>query len=377
MRDDRIDKWAEVLVHYSLRAEEGQSACIFSDVEALPLVEACYEKLLQAGVHVEYSLGTSYFQEIFYEFAKEEQLKRLEELRFFAAQHFDLLLFIHAPGNTSSLTNVDPRKIALKSTSSAPFLDTVFKRSASKAMRWCRTDFPTTAAAQSCGIGNREYESFVFDAGHLNHSDPIAFWKELKKQQQKAIDYLEDKKELHFKTEEGTDLRVNIEGMHWENCAGEINFPDGEVFSGPNLAAADGGVNGFVRYTFPTVFKDVEVDGIELTFEKGAVVDAKASKNEDFLRTMIAQDDGAKFVGEIAIGTNFHVDKGTKSILFDEKIGGSFHTAVGQGYPQTGNTNQSGLHWDMICDLRCGGKIFADGELIFADGRFVIDGWPG
>jgi aminopeptidase len=165
--------------------------------------------------------------------------------------------------------------------------------------------------------------------------------------------------------------------MTWINCAGESNFPDGEVFTGPNLKHADGGVNGIVKYTFPAVHNGREVHDIELTFEGGRVVDAKASKGLDFLEAMLDQDEGARSLGEIAIGTNYQVTEYTKNTLFDEKIGGTFHAAVGAGYPETGNDNQSGLHWDMVCDLRTGGTITVDGEVISRDGKFVFDGWPG
>jgi aminopeptidase len=165
--------------------------------------------------------------------------------------------------------------------------------------------------------------------------------------------------------------------MRWINCAGESNFPDGEVFTGPNLEAADGGVNGVVRYSFPAVHHGREVHDIQLTFEKGRVVDAKASKNLDFLLQMLDQDEGARRVGEIAIGTNYNITRYSKNTLFDEKIGGTFHAAVGAGYPETGNANESGLHWDMVCDLREGGTITVDGEVISRDGRFVFPGWPG
>jgi aminopeptidase len=190
------------------------------------------------------------------------------------------------------------------------------------------------------------------------------------------VEYLNTKKELQFKTPFGTDLRVNIEGMKWVNSCGKRNFPDGEVFTGPNLTAPDGGINGEVHYTFPAILKANVVEGVRLTFEKGRVVDAKATKNEAFLKAMIEQDEGASTLGEIAIGTNYAIDTFTQNILFDEKIGGTFHAALGAGYPETGNANKSGLHWDMICDLREGGEIYADGELISKNGRFTNPEWP-
>ena len=181
---------------------------------------------------------------------------------------------------------------------------------------------------------------------------------------------------MHFQADNGTDVVVDIDGMHWINCCGHENFPDGEVFTGPNLDHASGGVNGVVRYHFPAVHGGREVQDIELVFEKGRVAKATASKNEAFLRQMLEQDERAAYVGEVAIGTNYNITEYSKNTLFDEKIGGTFHMAVGSGYPETGNQNESGLHWDMVCDLRSGGTVTVDGEVISRDGRFVFDDWP-
>ena len=246
-----------------------------------------------------------------------------------------------------------------------------------KPLKWVGTQFPTQASAQDAERSLREYEDFVFKAGYLDHDDPAAKWNEIREKQQRVADYLNGKSLIHFQTPEGTDLKVNVDGMTWINCAGESNFPDGEVFTGPNLKHADGGVNGVVKYSFPAVHNGREVHDIELTFEGGRVVGAKASKGLAFLEVMLDQDEGARNLGEIAVGTNYQITEYTKNTLFDEKIGGTFHAAVGAGYPETGNDNQSGLHWDMVCDLRTGGTITVDGEVISRDGKFVFDGWPG
>jgi aminopeptidase len=244
-------------------------------------------------------------------------------------------------------------------------------------LTWTGTLFPTQASAQDAEMGLYDYQNFVFNAGHLDKEDPVAVWKSIEVKQQKVVDYLNGKKQVHFQADNGTDLTVTVDGMTWINCCGKENFPDGEVFTGPNLNAPDGGVNGVVNYHFPAVHHGREVEGIELTFEKGRVVDAKASKNLDFLIQMLDMDAGARSLGEIAVGTNYNVQQYTKNTLFDEKIGGTFHAAVGAGYPESGNSNESGLHWDMVCDLRQGGTITVDGEVISKNGKFVFDGWPG
>ncbi|MGA8164759.1 MAG: aminopeptidase [Waddliaceae bacterium] len=376
MRDFRLDKWAELLVAYSLEVESGQRVLIQADIEALPLVEACYEKCVQFGAHPELLLNHDRLNEYFLKNASDVQLLHPPQLKQYAVEQFDRFLFIYAPGNTQAATNVPLERHTLASKATQSIMKMILDRKARGDIRWCRTHFPNAGAAQTALMGTTEFEDFVFHAGFLHHEHPIESWQALGKAQQKAVDYFSDKKELHFKNSNGTDLYVNISGMKWANLCGTINFPDGEIYTGPNLNAPDGGVNGIVKYDFPTIYRSVEVDGIELIFENGAVKEAKASRNEDFLRRMIEQDEGAKYVGEIAIGTNFCVTTGVRDILFDEKIGGSFHTALGMGYPETGNKNQSALHWDLICDLRDDGVIYADNEKVFENGKFLFDDWP-
>lgn len=376
MRDIRINKWAELLIHYSINVESHHRVLIQGDLGALPLIEACYEECVKTGAHVEYLLNHDRLSEYFLKNASQEQLISSPQLKKYAVEKFDRFLFIYAPSNLQAFTNIPLERHGYSSKANQPIQKTILDRKANGEIRWCRTHFPTASAAQNALMGTAEFEDFVFRAGFLDHENPIESWKMLGRAHQKAIDYLSNKNELHFTNSNGTDLRVNISGMKWANLCGTINFPDGEIYTGPNLNAPDGGVNGIVKYDFPTIYRGVEVDGIELVFEQGAVVKAKASRNEDFLRHMIEQDAGAKYVGEIALGTNYYVNTGVKDILFDEKIGGTFHTALGMGYPETGNTNQSALHWDLVCDLRNGGVVYADDEKILENGKFLKKDWP-
>ncbi len=379
MRDPRHDKLAQVIVAYSTGGvKPGQLVRLTAEPIALPLFEALYERLVQAGAHVAPKLQPDSLTDIFYEHANDDQLAYVSPLDEYEVQKIDVSIGIWAETNTKSLSNVDPARQAKKSAARQPIFKTFMERAANKDLRWCGTLFPTQASAQDAEMGLREYENFVFNAGHLDKDDPVAEWQRIHRQQQAMTDFLnQGRQELHFQTDAGTDLKVNVEGMTWINCAGTENFPDGEVFTGPNLDADDGGVNGVVRYSFPAVHHGREVHDIELTFEKGRVVKAAASKNEDFLKQMLDQDPGASALGEIAIGTNYNITQYTKNTLFDEKIGGTFHAAVGAGYPESGNSNESGLHWDMVCDLRQGGTISVDGQVISQDGRFLADGWPG
>lgn len=399
MRDQRLDKLADVLVNYSAKVKPGYLVLIKGDPVAMPLIEAVYEQVVKAGGHPTLKLTPASCQDIFMQDATEEQLTYVSPLAMAEVEHIDASIGIWADTNTKSATRLDPKRGALASASRKPVFEVFMKRAAAaespkdypgvKPLYWVGTQYPTDGAAQDAERSLREYADFVFSAGHLDKDDPAAEWAQIRERQQKVADYLTGKKLIHFQTNAGTDLRVNIDGMTWINCAGEANFPDGEVFTGPNLDHPDGGVNGVVNYSFPAVHNGREVHDISFTFEKGRVVEVTASKNEDYLLAMLDQDAGARFAGEIAVGTNYAITEYTKNTLFDEKIGGTFHLAVGAGYPETGNNNESGLHWDMVCDMRLrkladgsadptsGGTITVDGEVMQRDGVFVFEGWPG
>jgi aminopeptidase len=387
MRDQRLDKLADVLVNYSVKVRPGQLVRVTGDAVGSPLLEAVFEAVLKAGGHPLLRLTHSACNDIFLQQASEEQLKYVDPVLMAEVNEIDATIGLWADVNTKSATRVDPKRAGMRSTARRPYFELFMKRAAAaefpdqhpgvKPLKWVGTQYPTQASAQDAERSLREYEDFVFKAGYLDHDNPALKWEEIRAKQQRVVDYLTGKSLLHFQTPNGTDLKVNIDGMAWINCAGESNFPDGEVFTGPNLKHQDGGVNGVVKYSFPAVHNGREVHDIELTFKHGRVIDAKASKGLDFLAAMLDQDEGARSVGEIAIGTNYAITEYTKNTLFDEKIGGTFHAAVGAGYPETGNDNQSGLHWDMVCDLRTGGTISVDGEVISRDGKFLFDGWPG
>jgi aminopeptidase len=246
------------------------------------------------------------------------------------------------------------------------------KRAAEGSLRWAGTQYPCNSSAQDAEMSLSEYEDFVFNAGLLNHPDPIASWKRVSERQQRLTDFLNDKSDYHVVAANGTDVRMSVANRRWINCDGQANFPDGEIFTGPVLDS----VNGVIKYSVPAVYHGREVQDVRLKFKDGKVIDASASKGEDYLISMLDMDAGARFLGECAIGTNFGITRYTRNTLFDEKIGGTVHFAVGAGYPETGNTNESGLHWDMVVDLRTGGYIEIDGEKVNVDGRFTKDGFP-
>ncbi len=368
-----LHKWAEVLIDFSVEAMPGQTAILHGDIEAMELIEACYEKLMKKGVSVDLYITPAYFAEIQMRHAPESVVKNPPMGLLHAVQNADIYIRIGADSNTKLLVNAPLSKLALASKAKEPLMETIMQRAKEKKLRWVYTHFPTAAAAQEADMGTQEYRDFIYSLCYLDACHPMEKWREIEKKQQKWTDYLSKKKQLHFTNAMGTDLWVDVEGMRWINCCGKCNFPDGEVYTGPNLQAKNGGVNGTARYSFPVIYRHVEVRDIELVFEKGAVVQANASKGQDFLRDILSQDPGAKFVGEIAIGTNMQMNRITKNILFDEKFGGTFHLALGRGYPETGNTNASSHHWDITFDLREDGKIKADGQSILENGKFTPD----
>ncbi|MFG0330418.1 MAG: aminopeptidase [Phycisphaerales bacterium] len=371
MRDPRLDKLASVLVNFSTRIKEGELVCIRADPISMPLIEATYEAILAAGAHPVYSARSDALSEIMLEQANDAQLEFVSPIESYQTEQVDVLIAFWADTNTKSMSRIDPKRSARQSAARKPLMKRFMEREAEGSLRWCGTQYPTPASAQDAEMSLRQYEDFVFRAGKLHTDDPAAEWTRLRESQQRVCDWLQSKKELRFRSPNGTDLRVDIDGAIWINAWGDSNFPDGEVFAGPQ------GVEGVVCYDFPAVEAGREVHDIRLEFKGGRVVDASASKNEAFLCEMLDQDEGARGLGEIAIGTNYDITEYTKNTLFDEKIGGTFHAAVGAGYPASGNSNESGLHWDMVCDLRHGGTIEADGEVFHRDGRFLNDGWPG
>lgn len=377
MRDQRLDKLADVLVRYSTKVKKGDLVAIASDPVALPLVEATFEAVLRAGGHPFWAARADSLNDLFLEHASEEQIAYLNPIIMHTVQTMDVQIGFWADVNTRSLSRIDPGRIARLRVANSPRQKLFFERAARGDLRWCGTLYPTLGSAQDAEMSLSQYERFVFEAGLLHLPDPVAAWRQIHERQQRVCDHLQTKRELHFSTpprdgHDGTDLRVNVDPSKsvWINCAGTENFPDGEVFCGPQSA------DGHVNYTFPAVYNGREVEGVRLVFRDGRVVDASARKNEAFLIAMLDQDAGARTMGEIAVGTNYAIKDFSRNTLFDEKIGGTFHAAVGAGYPESGNCNESALHWDMVCDLRRGGTIEGDGEVISRDGRFLNDAWP-
>lgn len=367
LRDPRIEKWADVIVRYCLELKRGQWFLIQGNPLAYPLIDALYRKTLEVGAKPDLRIGFPELEEVFLNEASEEVLDWISPSAKYEMENIDARFVILTTHNTKNLSSVDPSRQQRHAKARGPILQTMLERAAKGDLRWSLTLYPHPAAAQDAEMGLEEYAEFVFDACMLNYDDPVAEWKKIEKEQEKWVQFLDKVKELHFKAD-GTDLKVNVEGRKWINCCGKENFPDGEVFTGP----VDGGTEGVVHFTYPVVQHGREIEGIVLEFEKGVVTHAKATKNEAYLQKLLEADEGARRPGEIAIGTNTRIKRFTKNILFDEKLGGTFHLAVGAAYPETGATNKSAIHVDLICNLKDGGEILADGKVFYRDGKFLI-----
>ena len=367
MADPRVEAVARILVDYSVDVQPGDLVGIQGTPEGTSLILAVYQRVLERGGHPWLRLGLDVAREIFLKVAAEEQLDYVSHLDRQVVEAVDATIGIWTETNTKALTNIDPARQARAQAARRSISERFMERAAQGELRWTGTVHPTESFAQDAEMSLAEFEDFVYEAALIHEPDPIAAWQAVSREQQRLVDWLADKRTVHLLGPE-TDLTLSIEGRSWQNCDGHENFPDGEIFTGP----VEDSVNGHVRFTFPACTNGREVEDVRLWFEDGKVVKATAAKNEGFLLAMLDTDEGARYLGEFAFGTNQGIQRFTKNILFDEKIGGAVHMALGRGYPESGSRNRSAIHWDMICDLRRGGEVRVDGVLFAKDGKFLI-----
>ena len=360
MNDRDTAAFAALLAGYCLDVQPGQQVVVRSTPLAARLLLALQREILEREGWPLLRVGLPGADEGFYAAARDRHLDGFAPAELAETEGTDCVVTIQAPDNTRALAGVDPALIARAARARAPV------REASMRRRWCGTLWPTQAGAQQAGMSLGRFEAFVRGALFLDRDDPAAAWGELREMQAALIERLERARELRIEAE-GTDLTLSVAGRAWVNSDGKRNMPSGEVFTGPVETSAE----GTVRFTVPSAPGGVDVEGIELRFAEGRVVEARADRGQEYLRQTLATDDGASRLGEIGIGTNFGIDRAIGAILFDEKIGGTVHLAVGRSYPETGGANESAVHWDMICDLRQGGRLTADGEVVQQDGRFA------
>lgn len=367
MMDVRIQRLANVLVNYSTTVQPGEWVGILGDVAALPALRAVFDAVLRAGGNPSVMLSDDYMMRSFLRDANDDQVAWLDPSQTLYYDQADVYIRVSAPSNTRALTSIPGARMQQVQAARRSWLDTRLTRAAEGHFKWVGTLFPTEAGAQEANMSLEDYEAFVYGATFCDQEDSIAEWQKLSAMQQKKVDWLVGKK--HVKCQgPNVDLELSIDGRSFVNSDGHKNMPSGEIFTGP----VEDSVNGWIRYSYPSIVGGRAVKGIELRFDNGRVVEAHAEENDELLQAQLDTDAGSRYLGEFAIGTNFGINRFTGSILFDEKIGGTIHTAIGTGYPETGSKNRSAVHWDMICDMRKDSTIHVDGELFYKNGEFVI-----
>lgn len=373
--DPRIHRLAKLLVGYSTKIGVGDRVLLQADHEGAPLVRALFEQVLEHGGYPVMLLSLDGMQtdsgidDLFMEKADREQLSFVSPLLQYAYDHFESRIRIESTSNVKSIASVDPQKVALRRSALKPVLDAQFTRGDAGLFRWVTTRFPTQAYAQMADMSLGEYEDFLYQACHVNdpQSDPIEYWQTLRDRQQEFVDHFQGGDRLVIRSPD-CELALSIAGRTFINGCGTRNMPDGEVFTGP----VEESVEGWIHFNAPAVYRGVEVKDVKLKFQEGRVVEATATKNQYFLEKMLDTDASSRYLGELGIGTNYAIQQYTKSILFDEKIGGTFHIALGSGYPITGSKNSSAIHWDLICYVDRESEFVLDGEVIYRNGRFTI-----
>ncbi len=358
---------ARVLVDYCTEVKERNKVLIQGTTLAIPLVEALYKETIRKGAYPEVYLLSENMQDIFFAYAEDHQLEYASPFLKHQMENVDVFIMIMAEYNPKHLSTVDPQRIARRTRAQQVFNAIMMKRAQEGTLRWTLTVYPTHAYAQEASMSLLEYQDFVYHACFVDVPDPIAEWRKLSKTQERIVNYLNGKSELHIVGED-TDLRVEMKGRKWINDDGHRNFPSGEAFTSPVEDSAE----GTIRFTYPGIYMGKEVEDITLTLKEGVVVRASARKGDDLLHEMLAIDEGARRLGEVAIGANYGIATFTKNIVFDEKIGGTVHVALGRSIPEAGGRNTSAIHWDLLKNMESGGRLYADGELFYKNGKILI-----
>jgi aminopeptidase len=367
MRDPRLQNLARILVGYSTRVKEGEVCAIDGESAAEPLLLAIYEEVLKAGGNPIVNMGMDGQSAAYFKYASDSQLDWISPVARWRAEKADVSIHVMASSNVRELSQVPAERQARRQSATREIMNRALERSAEGSFRWALTLFPTNAYASEAEMSLADYEDFYYDACLATNSDPVGAWRQASEETERLRDWIQGHEEVRI-SGPGTDLLLGVEGRTFIAADGKHNMPDGEFFTGP----IEDSVEGEVTFHLPASYSGREVSGVRMRFEGGKVVDASAERNEAFLIEMLDTDEGARRLGELGIGTNYGISRGTKEILLDEKIGGTIHLAVGKSYPETGGVNESAVHWDMICDLRKGGRIEVDGELLQEDGSFVV-----
>ncbi|HEY5709146.1 MAG TPA: aminopeptidase [Solirubrobacterales bacterium] len=367
MRDSRAENLAKILVGYSTKVAEGEVVSIDGEVGAEPLLRAVYEEVLKVGAHPILNVSLDGLAAVYYKHASDAQLEWISPVTEWMAEKADVRIAVGASANTRELSAIPPERQTRRQTAVGDLLAKMMDRSAAGDFRWCYTLYPTNAYASEAEMSLGDFEDFYFGACLADDPDPLTAWKRASKECERLAEWIEGHEEVRV-TAPGTDIKLGIAGRKFIPCVGDHNMPDGEFFTGP----VEDSVEGEVTFHLPAVIGGREVSGVRLRFESGKVVDASAERGEEFLIQLLDTDEGARRLGELGIGTNYAIDRGTLEVLLDEKIGGTVHMAVGRSYPESGGVNESAVHTDLVCDLRLGGKLEVDGVVMQENGKFIV-----
>jgi aminopeptidase len=366
MPDQRLRKLAKILVYYSLELKPGDQFELRSNPLGYELAWLVYQEAVKAGAYVLNNVSLPGWEEIFYKYANDEQLDFVSPVRKLITESFDAILSIGAEYNTRSLSAVDPQRLSRARKASTPLTKIFLERSAKKELRWCYTIFPTNSSAQDADMSLADYQEFVYGAGLLDDPDPVNAWKNEGIRQRELIEWFSGRDLVEIKGKD-VDLHFSIKDRTFKEADGKYNFPDGEIFTAPVEDTA----NGWIRFSYPAIHEGQEIIDVELWFDNGKVVKETAAKGQQLLTASLNTDGGARYLGEWGIGTNYGIKRFTKNMLFDEKMGGTIHLALGSGYPETGSLNESAIHWDMLCDM-AESEIVVDGDTFYRNGKVII-----
>ncbi len=365
--DPRTARLAKLLINYSLELKKGQLIKIQGESVALPLMVAAYEEAVKVGANPYMVVLVPDADEAMLKHGNDDQLGFVSPLAKLEVEKIDAFLHVWGTSNTRYLSGIDSKRQALRQKARRETSMRFFDRVGKKECTWVGTQYPTLADAQEAEMSLADYQDFVYGAGHVNTGDPVKHWLGVKKEQERLVKILNRIDKLEIRSKD-TDLKMRVKGRKWISCHGTENFPDGEIFTSP----IENTPEGVIHFSYPAVYQGREVEDVRLELKGGKVVKEYAGKNQAYLTDMLNMDDGSRYVGEIAIGTNYEIKRFSKNILFDEKIGGTCHMAVGASIVESGGKNKSALHWDMVCNLKKDAEILADGKVIYRNGKFVI-----
>jgi aminopeptidase len=372
MVSERLEEFARVLVEHSAEIQEGDNVYIYvSSLEGLELFEEVRRQVIEKGAypheHVLYDsqIGHGAFDRDYMSLGNEEQMKHASDLKLEEMERMDAYIRIGGSRNTQELSKVGSNKISMRKEATEEILNERLD------LKWVATRYPTSADAQAAEMSTQEYKDFVFDA--VTEID----WEHLEEKNEIIKKVFDEAEEVRI-VDQNTDLRLSLEGREGVPDNGECNVPSGEVFYAPRKESLE----GHIKFSYPAVDDGNEVKGVRLEFENGKIVDFSAEENEEYLKKMINTDEGSRYIGELGIGTNRQIDRHVKNTLFDEKLGGTIHLAIGRAYEENvedeEERNDSSIHWDIVKDLRKrkgGGKIIVDGEVVQEDGEWQIEGF--